>query len=1822
MPSHRKNHELQSSRQEEGTTPRRLPAHPLALGGKGREVRGGSDGKIRGAALVIVLCFLVIITGLVVAFLSSVTNEATATAASAAGVTTRSLADAAIQLDIAQIRDATAGFAHASDGSLNTASPVAWASQPGAIRTFDTNASSGNASGVAVGGGGALYKLYTSTNMVDTAGGNPTNDLPASGWASNPALYVDLNSPVVSQGNTNYPILDPVLTNMVNGLPMVDGFSISTNVPMLSGVSNNAAMPVTWLYMLKNGTLIAPDSGGTTKATFSGLNKPTSNNPIVGRIAFWTDDETCKLNINTASEGSFWATPSFSTSADQAFAQFPPGALEFNRYPGHPASTCLSPVLWSFMGLSNPAQLVIPNPNNTNSYNIAGDTNGASLSFNKPGYLSTTLTNYLMNLFTNVTPRYGWGGSYGGIKSLITNSASNTILSLPTNRLYASVDEFFFAPTNPAGTTFGRTNNPVFLTNSGGGGPGIGFGSSGITNASKLVAGLRFFLTAESRAPEVNPLNLPKISLWPVPDTNKMTVNAASVAGKTLTFYDQVIATNCTLGNNAYYFTRYNASSPTADIAAGAVTGRNQQLYNYFRRMLNQPIPGFKGAFSSGKWTATQSDQIATEVYDYIRSCINLSDSSMATNAAALTSYSFSNSYTVPPSSGGTTNMTLGAGSGQVVPIQIQNPDGGSVTAGMGRFPTLRGGTLWFAAAAANQPPLICYPDGKPKVYLSSGTEISYYSNTVTNSYINSTYITNVLAGQGYAQINPLHPWTTPFTNSVSLNGIAMVPQYTVGGLAVLADTNPVGYKPAALPFITRPTTSRGVGDTTSVNMVYPIFVLSTNNGLAGMSNSGGVSTRTFPSYSSTNNGSGMLTYGTNALAGPAGSNGLIGWYNTNSPVNGLVANVYVVSLATNGVSFTNPATSITHLGLPFLTVQNPTNGAFNLPNANYYYGPNLTNTIAAFAPHTTVVQCAYLPNFVTVTPGSAGINASLSDTVSGLTSLAINGKSLTFAGTSLTVTNFDNPQSSYLYDQGLMGLMASQSAGKTNQLYTTTDVLVTNLATNSSFANYSFSFTGGTLGNTLSTTLGSGATVQTLSMNFPSASFATPKLPLWIGTINGNQSFPCDNTLNNPIISFNANAPGAPTPYTYYTNNAWWSYYQFSSGTPYSNNALSFRPVGTSSSNLKLKVATGAEQEGYLFPSVMMLSLASGDLSSSWKALNAITADTVQSVDLQTGDPRMIACLTNVGTGFFAPNPLYGSSSMITTNGWSEPLRNAHSINEEAQELNGGNYGTLLFTNGVDSYWLPPVVLNISGSAIATNRPMSGYSSSLHTNLTGVMAATNLFFYPLLEFRTSTNPTYYSSCGTIYTLSANLGFGDRPEGGPFAHQTNALFWNAFTNGGDFDTGIGYFPDGPYMGKVDEGFGSTNFLGNIGFTPYFALRGSVPGGALFSPNRMVPSPVILGSLPVGITGNSTNILTNAWRTLQFCPNPNSPNATNPVRSTVAGYNAAGKTVTNLVLADHLLLDFFQMPVVQPYPISDPFSTAGKVNMNYQIVPFTHINRDSAMRGVLKPVMITAVDAKWGYDYKLRSIFSYSDNTSQRYDDSTVRLNNLIAYNSTNPATTTFEKNTGQWYFHYPIHLSNTLAQFTARFTNTSGGDLFRSPSEICALWLYPAQQPTTNNLLANTNPATNSAGTQIVWDANNANITAWWYGTSTSDMNAKSLTGDNIRERPYSYLYPRLTTKSNTYQIHYRVQTLKQTSTAHPSDWGSWIDPAAGGISDKMIGESRGSAVIERFIDPSDTTLPDFATNVSGGGSGVSITGQPMDAYYKFRVFNAKQFTP
>ena len=183
---------------------------------------------------------------------------------------------------------------------------------------------------------------------------------------------------------------------------------------------------------------------------------------------------------------------------------------------------------------------------------------------------------------------------------------------------------------------------------------------------------------------------------------------------------------------------------------------------------------------------------------------------------------------------------------------------------------------------------------------------------------------------------------------------------------------------------------------------------------------------------------------------------------------------------------------------------------------------------------------------------------------------------------------------------------------------------------------------------------------------------------------------------------------------------------------------------------------------------------------------------------------------------------------------------------------------------------------------------------------------------------------------------------------------------------------------------------------------------------------------------------------------------------------------------------------------------------------------------------------------------------------------------------------------GGWGFRYPIHAGETLKQFQNRFDS---GDLFRSPSEICSLFLYPAKQPTATSP---TNPAT----ALVSWDALNANILAWWYGGQGTQSTRKSLTGDNLRERPYATLYPRLTTKSNSYTVHFRVQVLKKSPI---TDAAQWVE-----AKDMVASEYRGSSLIERYIDPSDPSLLDFADPNNTA---------TLDDHYKFRVVSTKKFT-
>jgi uncharacterized protein (TIGR02600 family) len=256
------------------------------------------------------------------------------------------------------------------------------------------------------------------------------------------------------------------------------------------------------------------------------------------------------------------------------------------------------------------------------------------------------------------------------------------------------------------------------------------------------------------------------------------------------------------------------------------------------------------------------------------------------------------------------------------------------------------------------------------------------------------------------------------------------------------------------------------------------------------------------------------------------------------------------------------------------------------------------------------------------------------------------------------------------------------------------------------------------------------------------------------------------------------------------------------------------------------------------------------------------------------------------------------------------------------------------------------------------------------------------------------------------------------------------------------------------------------------------------------------------------------------------------------------------------------LDFFWMPVVEPYAVSEPFSTAGKVNMNYEILPFRYIKRRTAINAVLKDTQLAALVPDLAKDTQPNTPSSDNYKGLKRcpYD------------------------------FRYKINtdaVGGTLEGFERRFQS---GDIFHSASEICDIYLIPKKYP------------------GVTYHPNTPAVPA--YSTAQNWWNSMTVTGDNARENPYNDIYPRLTTKSNVFRVHVRVQTLKPSPNDQPDTWTE--------SSERIGGEYRGSFLLERYIDASDKTppqnggLPDFAVNYNGGG---------LDKYYKFRVIDRKQFT-
>ena len=686
----------------------------------------------RGFTLLLILGILIILTLLVVGFLGHALSQIKAVSSYRAETDSLLLGDVAVNLVKTQIDDATS-----KPNSI-------WVSQPGAIRTYSNNGTDSNTTT------GTIYKLYSSSSLSSV---NPATDIPSdlpavsdpNDWSANP-LWTDLNAPVQkSDGTYAYPIIDAY--NDPGHLPGA-GFTSATLPPSFSITTNNVGavtpvstttpstlypipMPVRWLYILKQGQIITPDSTSTSPtATFTHASpQPTAANPIVGRVAYWTDDNTCRVNVNTASASdtgtssgiggtsainTFWDTPRFTSIDDYALGSYQPYTLEYQRYSGHPATTTLTLALPEF-----------------------ADTSG--------NVSTTNLANVLA-----LTPRYVSGGSTGATVA----SATQTALTYPATpkRIYSSINELLF---NPPGTVSPRT-------------------TSTLTRQELETA--KFFITAHSRAPELNLFGLPRVSIWPI-STIPDTLHTYRTATDNLMAFCATTSNSTTSTAGTYYFTRYpwtnnaNAAIPPLNIPAAttaSVTGSNSSTYDvniarnvtllgYLDTLTSASMAPYPGNVASSgnsfddKYTQLGKRQILTEMFDYVR-ITNSRDPGLDPGAGAYPGngdmpYSAYNAYDLG-------NTVATAGFGQILPTQYATWG----TYGYGRFQGIVVNAHIIFIGVGKGPPVSTpqtYPAGSYNAVSSSNVSTA---DTVAGGTGNETglfYDPPNSAGTSYNSNNP-----------------------------------------------------------------------------------------------------------------------------------------------------------------------------------------------------------------------------------------------------------------------------------------------------------------------------------------------------------------------------------------------------------------------------------------------------------------------------------------------------------------------------------------------------------------------------------------------------------------------------------------------------------------------------------------------------------------------------------------------------------------------------------------------------------------------------------------------------------------------------------------------------------------------------------------------------------------------------------------------------------------------------------------------------------------------------------------------------------
>jgi len=573
-------------------------------------------------------------TLVVLMYLSLASSELVSSNHYSMGIQARTLSESATNMVIGQIRRAT--------GEDDTV----WVSQPGALRTFDSK-----------GDFSTGYKLYSDDDMAVETSRELHDDVPDKNWSApeNFAQWTDLNSPLIRGDETHYPIADPKALTSGAEKTGVEGFEYETG--KVAEGFGKLPMPVRWLYVLEDGTVgtLDKDMNFVPPLGSAGA-KPSKKNPITGRIAFWADDETCKVNLNTASEPTPWDVPRAGGKADRDYGLYQPAKREYQRFPGHPATTALSPVLLPGRDPEEP------------------------------------VTAEQKEAIYKLVPRIATGGSRSATR-VVAGILQDGPVKLDRHRMLPSVDELAFSP--ESSNFQPRQLAPVPVEN-----------ENDAKSVERLIRESRFFLTTHSRAPELNAFDMPRISIWPTASKPENSL------GKMRTAFDDMIRFCSTTGKeddrHPYFFERMDSRSATHDYEK---IPRNVVLYDYLRALTSRPVPGYGGTLEE-KWQEDR-DQVLTEVFDYIR-CTNLYDDQLKPNVYPLKLYDKGEKVQFTEGRPSIGSLSSWPGHGQVVPIEI--PSGEEKTYGFGRFYTIsEAGLLLICCGDAGGPKNLEDPDAGPK---------------------------------------------------------------------------------------------------------------------------------------------------------------------------------------------------------------------------------------------------------------------------------------------------------------------------------------------------------------------------------------------------------------------------------------------------------------------------------------------------------------------------------------------------------------------------------------------------------------------------------------------------------------------------------------------------------------------------------------------------------------------------------------------------------------------------------------------------------------------------------------------------------------------------------------------------------------------------------------------------------------------------------------------------------------------------------------------------------------------------------------------------